>query len=99
MTRVVTVAATQMACDWDIESNVNRAEKLIREAASQAAQIILIQELFEAPYFCIEQDPKHLKLATTLEENTTIKRFSAPGKRTASGNPGELVRTRRSCIF
>ena len=80
MTRKVTVAATQMTCDWDIQSNVNRAEKLIREAASQGAQIVLIQELFEAPYFCIEQDPKHLKLATTLDENTTIKRFSALAK-------------------
>ncbi len=77
MSRMVSLAATQMACDWNIQGNVDRAEKLIREAASQGAQVVLIQELFEAPYFCIEQDPKHLKLATTLEENTTIKRFSA----------------------
>jgi len=73
----LTVAALQMACDWDMEGNVNRAEKLVRQAASQGAQVILIQELFETPYFCIEQDPRHLDLATTLEENTTIKRMSA----------------------
>lgn len=76
MSRLVSVAATQMACDWDIQGNVDRAEKLVRESASRGAQIILIQELFEAPYFCIEQDPKHFGLASTLEENTTIKRFS-----------------------
>jgi N-carbamoylputrescine amidase len=40
----------------------------------------LIQELFETPYFCIEQDPKHLDLATTVEENSTIKRFSELAK-------------------
>ena len=48
----VTVAATQMACSWDREANVARAEKLIREAARRGANIVLIQELFETPYFC-----------------------------------------------
>ena len=52
----ITVAATQMACSWDIDSNVERAESMVREAASSGAQIILIQELFATPYFCIEQE-------------------------------------------
>jgi len=76
MSRLITVAVTQMACDWNVQGNIDRAEQLVREAASQGAQIVLIQELFETPYFCIEQNHKHLELATTLEENTTIKRFS-----------------------
>jgi len=76
----VTVAATQMACSWNVEENVANAEKLIRQAAAEGAQIILIQELFEAPYFCIEQHPKHFDLATSVEENTTIKRFSELAK-------------------
>ncbi len=80
MSRLVTVAAAQMACDWDIRGNVDRAEQLVREAAGQGAQIILIQELFEAPYFCIEQNHKHFELATTIEENTTIKQLSALAK-------------------
>jgi len=75
MSRLVTVAATQMACEWDISSNVDRAETIIREASDKGAQIILIQELFETPYFCIEQDHKHLDLATTIEDNSTLKRF------------------------
>ncbi|MEF9671757.1 nitrilase-related carbon-nitrogen hydrolase, partial [Pseudomonas sp. PCH446] len=50
--RIVTVAATQMACSWDLEANLDTAEKLVREAAARGAQIILIQELFETPYFC-----------------------------------------------
>jgi len=77
MSRLVTVAATQMTCDWNIQGNVDRAEQLVREAAGRGAQIILIQELFETPYFCIEQNHKHLDLATTMEENNTIKRFSS----------------------
>ena len=75
MSRLVTVAATQMTCDWDIAGNVDRAEQLVREASGQGAQIVLIQELFETPYFCIEQDHKHLDLAATIEDNSTIKRF------------------------
>jgi N-carbamoylputrescine amidase len=78
--RNVTVACAQMACTWDLPANVDRAEKLIREAALRGAQIIQIQELFEAPYFCIEQHAKHFDLATTLEESPTIRRFQALAK-------------------
>ena len=73
----VTVAATQMSCSWDLDANLDRAEGLVREAAAQGAQIILLQELFETPYFCIEQDFKHQALATTVDENRAIKRLSA----------------------
>jgi N-carbamoylputrescine amidase len=74
---MLTVAATQMACSWDLPANLDGAEKLVREAAGKGAQVILIQELFETPYFCIEQDPKHFALATALEENKSLKRFQA----------------------
>ena len=72
----VTVAATQMACSWDIDGNVECAESIIRDAAAQGAQIILIQELFQTPYFCIEQDFKHLDLATEVDQSPLIKRMS-----------------------
>ena len=68
----LSVAATQMACSWDLPANLDRAEKLIREAAASGARVILIQELFEAPYFCIEQDARHFELATTVDENPAI---------------------------
>ena len=59
----VTVAATQMACTWDRDKNVENAEALVREAAAQGARIILLQELFETPYFCKDQKPEHFALA------------------------------------
>ncbi|NOR24121.1 MAG: N-carbamoylputrescine amidase, partial [Desulforhopalus sp.] len=65
---------------WDLPTNMEKAEALIRQAAGQGAQIILIQELFEAPYFCIEQEAKHFDLATTLEENKNIVRFQQLAK-------------------
>jgi N-carbamoylputrescine amidase len=73
--REVTVAATQFACGWDIEANIATAERLVREAASRGAQIILVQELFETPYFCIEQDSRHLRIATTVADNRAINHF------------------------
>jgi N-carbamoylputrescine amidase len=33
--------------------------------------------LFETPYFCIEQDSRHLRLATVVEENRAVKHFAA----------------------
>jgi N-carbamoylputrescine amidase len=74
--RDVTVAATQFACGWDIDANIATAEKLVRQAAKQGAQIILIQELFETPYFCIEQDSRHLRIATTIADNRAVKHFT-----------------------
>jgi N-carbamoylputrescine amidase len=66
-----------MACNWDIEANIDQAEALVRSAAAEGAQIILLQELFETPYFCIDVQEKHFELAHTLEESLTIKRFQA----------------------
>jgi N-carbamoylputrescine amidase len=74
--RPVTFAATQFSCGWDAAANLATAERLVREAAERGAQVILLQELFETPYFCIEQDTRHLALATTLEDNAAVKRFS-----------------------
>ena len=73
--RPVTVAAVQLACDWDIGANIARAEQHVRAAAAQGAQIILLPELFETPYFCIEQDSRHLRLASPLEENRAVRHF------------------------
>ena len=75
MSRTVTVAATQMACSWDREANIANAEKLVREAAAKGAQVILIQELFETPYFCQKPNPEYLQLATSVEENPAIQHF------------------------
>ena len=47
--REVTVAATQMACEWDRRRNLERAEHLVRTAAGRGARVILLQELFETP--------------------------------------------------
>jgi N-carbamoylputrescine amidase len=74
--RPVTVAATQFACSWDLPANADRAEALVRQAAGQGAQVVLIQELFEAPYFCITERPEHFRLARPMEGHPLIARFA-----------------------
>ena len=74
--RTVTVAATQMACTWDTDENIATADRLVREAAAKGANIILIQELFETPYFCQDQAAELHALAHPLEGNPLIGHFA-----------------------
>ena len=76
MNRTVTFAATQLAISWDIEANLDKAETTVREAHAAGAQVILLQELFEAPYFCKTQQYKYLDLAKPLLSNPLIQRFA-----------------------
>jgi len=73
--RKVTVAATQMACSWDREANIANAEALVREAAGRGAQIILIQELFETPYFPAEQKEELFALARPADAHPVVERM------------------------
>lgn len=75
--RNVTLAATQMACSWDADDNIARAEALIRAAAGDGAQMILIQELFETPYFCMEQANEYLDLARPMQDSKVVSHFRA----------------------
>jgi len=74
--RNVTVAATQMACGDDPAANLAQAETLVRQAAGQGAQIILIQELFETRYFCQDMIHAHFNLARPIAENPAVARFA-----------------------
>lgn len=70
---MVKVAAIQMQCDKDININLNKAEKMIREAAKQQAQIILLPELFEREYFCQQRRYDFYKYATSVNDNKAVK--------------------------
>ncbi|MFD2262655.1 N-carbamoylputrescine amidase [Lacibacterium aquatile] len=75
-TRTVKVAAIQMSCQGSRAENVEKGEALVRKAAAEGAQIILLPELFEGPYFCKDQDPKYFDWAYPFAGNDTIERFS-----------------------
>ena len=81
--RNVTVATTQMACGWDIQQNIDTATELVTKAAKAGANIILLQELFETPYFCQVHDFDYFKLATSVADNAAISHFKKLAKELA----------------
>lgn len=78
--RLVKVAATQMSCTDKIEDNIKKAEQLVRQAVSQGAQIILIQELFETLYFCQKEKPEFYNYALEVEHNKAVLHFQKIAK-------------------
>ena len=78
--RKVTVAAVQMRCTENAEENIARAEALVRKAAAEGAQIILLPELFERPYFCQERRYEYYGYAKPVEENDAVRHFSKVAK-------------------
>lgn len=73
----MTVAATQMACGHDRDENIARAEKLVRAAVARDARVILLQELFETPYFCKDTEADLMHLATPVGDNPAVQHFRA----------------------
>mgnify|MGYP000863215607 FL=1 len=78
--RNLTVAITQMASRHDWAKNCDAAEALVRQAAKAGAKLILLQELFDGDYFCIEQHAKFFEGADELDRHRTVKRFAALAK-------------------
>lgn len=78
--RNVKIAATQMPCTWNRQATLDKADHLVREAAQKGANIILLQELFETPYFCQLQKFQYMELATPLEENPAVEHFKKLAK-------------------
>jgi N-carbamoylputrescine amidase len=76
----VSVAITQMASRQDWKKNCDAAEELVRKAAKAGAQLVLLQELFDNDYFCIEQHAAFLNLAHELDRHPTVARFAALAK-------------------
>ena len=74
--RKVTVSAVQMHCTRDITENIALADKLVREAAGNGAQVILLPELFERQYFCQERRYEYYAFAKPLNENDAVKHFA-----------------------
>ena len=77
----VIVAAPQMSCSWEIEENLSKAKEIIYDAANKGANIILLQELFQTPYFCIQYDEKIFRLAKTFENNEILNEMSDIAKK------------------
>lgn len=70
--RKVKVAAIQMSCSQDVNENLEKAEKMVREAAEKGANIILLSELFKRQYFCQEKRYDYYSFAQSVEESDEV---------------------------
>ena len=75
--RLLTVAATQMACGPSREDNLDQMEQLVRKAASEDAKLIVPQELFADQYFCKDETVSNFALAQEYSTSPIVQRFQA----------------------
>ena len=73
--RKVKVAAVQMSMTASVQENIAKADKMVREAASKGANVILLPELFERPYFCQERCYEYYEYALPVDENPAVQHF------------------------
>ena len=78
--RDVKLAAVQFSSSWDLQANIAKAKGMVREAASRGANVVLLPELFETPYFCQDQNAEHFRLARPFRDNPLIGEMSELAK-------------------
>ena len=78
--RNVTIAAVQMQCCISVSENIEKADEMVRRAAQQGAQVILLPELFERPYFCQERRYEYYAFAKPVLENDAVRHFLSVAK-------------------
>jgi N-carbamoylputrescine amidase len=71
-----TIGIVQDRATDDLAANLDRAERLTREAAGRGAQIVCLKELFNSPYFCKSQRHERFGLAESIP-GPTVERFQA----------------------
>ena len=71
--RKVTVAAVQMRCYPEVEKSLAAAEKMVRQAAAQGADIILLPELFAREYFCQQRRYDFYNYAMPTEQDHAVQ--------------------------
>ena len=75
--RKVKVAVSQVECGPDLQENLHRCEKIVRESHKAGAKLILLQELFAHRYFGPEQNPQWFALAESVENSQVVRHFQS----------------------
>ena len=78
--RKVKVSAVQMKCTTNVQENIANAERLVKQAKSEGANIVLLPELFERQYFCQERRYDYYNFAKPALENDAVLHFSKVAK-------------------
>lgn len=73
--RRVLLAAVQIQCSDKVEENIKTADRLVRQAASEGANVVLLPELFERPYFCQQRRYDFYEFAEAVQDNKAVRHF------------------------
>lgn len=97
--RKVTVAAVQMKCSADRAENIEKAVEMAEKAAASGANVILLPELLERPYFCQERRYEYYDYAEKTEENAAVKRFREIAKKLGAVIPVSFYERAGNCLY
>ncbi len=97
--RKVCAAAVQMRCTENRSENIEKAAAMAERAAEAGANVILLPELFERPYFCQERRYEYYSFAEKTEENAAVKRFSEIAKKLSAVIPVSFYERDGNCLY
>ncbi|HET8850404.1 MAG TPA: carbon-nitrogen hydrolase [Marinobacter sp.] len=94
----LTVAAIQQTCSADKATSLATSERLVRQAASQGAQLVVLQELHATLYFCQSEDTSVFELAEPIP-GPTSERLSALAKELGIVLVGSVFERRMNGVY
>jgi N-carbamoylputrescine amidase len=97
--REVTLATVQMQMTASVEENIQTADRLVREAAARGANVVLLPELFERPYFCQERRYEYYAFAKPLAENDAVKHFTAVARELGIAMPVSFYERDKTVLY
>lgn len=97
--REVTIAVVQMQCSAEVEENIGKADRMVRKAAGQGANIILLPELFERRYFCQERRYEYYSFAKPVSENEAVRHFQKTAKELGVALPVSFYEKDGCCLY
>ena len=97
--REVTLATVQMQMTASVEENILTADRLVREAAEKGANIVLLPELFERPYFCQERRYEYYAFAAPVMENAAVRHFTAVARELGIAMPVSFYERDRTVLY
>ena len=71
MTRIIRVGIVQQACSNDIKANLEKLHGNIASVAQAGANLVVLQELHNTPYFCQTEDTSLFDLAEPIPGPST----------------------------
>jgi N-carbamoylputrescine amidase len=77
----IQAAITQFSMSEDYSKNLAKADSLIQKACEKGAQLVLLPELFEGPYFCQVEDYEKFGLAEEAADSKTLRHFQEVAKK------------------